>query len=350
MSAIETFKNQVIQLFLSDMHRLERDNYAWDRFSYDGVDRSQIFDVGKHASYLDWFFTNYEAVYTAFGGLADEASRTVLLDIIRYRLSGHLHVRIDQKVRSRQDSLIRFKQAFVGEPSPLGGSGFLGSLVHYDAEWNGVRYTVDTVKDALTYLLVYGQYFLERNGVRVRPEGGDHVIDGGAFTGDSACVFSKAVGPSGHVYTFDPVKNHLDIINANVSRQGYENVTVVPYGISDRSAEGAAVSLDQYNPGWRVAGTAAPLCRIDDLVIDGRIPRVDFLKLDIEGSEMEALRGSLSTIHRFRPKLAISIYHKPDDLFEIQNFLEDQNLGYKFYVDHYTFWDEEVVLYGTCGR
>lgn len=348
MSALE-FRHRILQLFYQDVHRIERDNYSWERFSADGVDRSQTFDVDLHANRLEWFMGSYERLFETYSRLADQESRDILIELIRYRLSGHLHVRLSSRAKSLSEEARRFEAAFAGTASSSGASGQFGGLVHYDQEWRGVRYSIDTTKGGLIYPLVYGQYFFDRGGVRIQPEPGDHLIDGGAFTGDTACVFAKAVGPAGRVYAFDPVQNHLDIVQANVARNGLDNVTVFAYGLSDQSVERDPVRLDQYNAGWRVNGEV-PLCRIDDLVIDGRIAKVDFIKMDIEGSELAALRGCLATIHKFRPRLAISIYHKLNDYFEIESFLHEQNLGYRFYLDHYTYWAEETVLYGLPAR
>jgi hypothetical protein len=134
----------------------------------------------------------------------------------------------------------------------------------------------------------------------------------------------------------------------NFSRPGYGNIEVLPYGLSDRWIQAPPVRLEAYSPGFRVGEDGVPLVRIDDLVIDRQIQRIDFIKLDVEGSELAALRGAYASIQRFRPKLAISIYHKPNDFFEIYQFVNDLSLGYTFYLDHYTIWDEETVLYAVC--
>jgi FkbM family methyltransferase len=345
----DEFRSQILQILFQDLHRIESDNYAPERFSMDGVDRSGTFDVGKHALFLTWFIENYESVFTAFMRLSDDASRNLFVDVIRYRLAGHLHVRIRTHVHQLAVAALQFQQAFQATPSAIPTSGMFGGLVHIEGTWNGITYEVDTLKDSLKYLLLYRQYFFARDGVRIQPEPGDHVIDGGAFTGDSACVFSKAVGPSGRVYSFDPVQNHMDIIKTNIGRPGYENVTLFGYGLSDRSVEAPPIRLGEYQPGWRVDDSLVPLFRIDDLVIDRRIEHIDFIKMDIEGSEMAALRGAVSSICRFKPKLAISVYHKPNDLFEVANFIHDLNLGYRLYFDHYTIWDEESVLYASVA-
>jgi hypothetical protein len=88
-----------------------------------------------------------------------------------------------------------------------------------------------------------------------------------------------------------------------------------------------------------------PLRSIDSLVNAGQIEKIDFIKLDVEGAEMDKLRGAQQSIERFKPKLAISLYHKPDDLFEIILHIKENFSFYNCFVDHYTIHSEETVLY-----
>ena len=73
--------------------------------------------------------------------------------------------------------------------------------------------------------------------------------------------------------------------------------------------------------------------------------RVDFIKLDIEGAELRTLKGAEHTLNRFRPSLAISLYHSLDDFVAIPAFLRNLNLNYGFYLDHFTTHREETVLF-----
>jgi FkbM family methyltransferase len=345
------FKRRVLRALYEDVHTTEVDNYAPERFSFDGVDRSNVLDYDRLAWYLDWFGANAEQVYFAHEKLADQESRDLYLDLLRYRLSGHLHVRIRSRVPQRSERVREFKATFTAAPSELPSRGMFGALVHYDQIWEGRRYTVDTNRDALIYPLVYRQYHFERNGIVIRPESGDHVVDGGACLGDTAVVFSRWTGSRGHVYALEPVQDHLDVCNYNFGRPGYENITALPYGLSDRSVDAPTIRLDGYNPGWRPGeDDVIPLRSIDDLVMDGTLPRVDFIKMDIEGSEFDALNGAVSSLRRFRPRLAISIYHQFDDYFRLQHFIDELGLGYRFYIDHHTIWDEETVLYAISDQ
>jgi FkbM family methyltransferase len=88
-----------------------------------------------------------------------------------------------------------------------------------------------------------------------------------------------------------------------------------------------------------------PSASIDALVEEGALDRVDFLKLDIEGAELEALRGAQATLRRDRPRLAIAIYHKPEDWTTIPRFVDGLGVGYRFSLGHFTVHAEETVLF-----
>ena len=341
------FRQQIIQVFYQDMHRLEQNNYSYERFSYDGIDRSKEFDVGKHKTFMIWFTDTYGDIFKAWTRLADKISKDLYVDLIRFRLAGHLHVRIRTAAHELGPEAERLRQALLATPSTLALSGMFGQLVHYEGSWRGERYAVDTTPGGLAFALVYRQYYLERDGVAIRPEAGDYVVDAGAFTGDTAVLFSTSVGSQGRIYAFDPVADNLDVCRLNFSRPGYENITLLPYAVGECNVDAPTVRLSEYSPGYRASTSDAPIPmrRIDDLIGDGTIPRIDFLKMDIEGSEMAALRGAESSIRRFRPKLAISIYHKPNDFFEIINYVHDLGLGYSLFIDQHTIFDEETVLY-----
>ena len=81
---------------------------------------------------------------------------------------------------------------------------------------------------------------------------------------------------------------------------------------------------------------------LDD-VLDGQ--RVSFIKMDIEGAELEALKGAKESIIAHRPRLAICIYHKPEDILEIPLYLQSLVPDYKFYIRHYSNYTIETVLY-----
>ena len=71
----------------------------------------------------------------------------------------------------------------------------------------------------------------------------------------------------------------------------------------------------------------------------------DFIKMDIEGAELSALKGGIETIKKYRPQLAISIYHSDDDFINIPMYLYDNLENYEFRLGHYSPYTSETVLY-----
>lgn len=72
---------------------------------------------------------------------------------------------------------------------------------------------------------------------------------------------------------------------------------------------------------------------------------ITFIKMDIEGSELNALKGAEETIRKNKPKLAVCIYHRPEDITDIQDYLMELVPEYQFGIRHYTDHAFETVLY-----
>lgn len=86
---------------------------------------------------------------------------------------------------------------------------------------------------------------------------------------------------------------------------------------------------------------------IDDLVKEEGLEKVDFIKMDIEGSELVALKGAKRTICQYKPNLAICIYHKIEDFYMIPKYIKQIVPEYKLYVKHHTDREWETVLYAS---
>jgi FkbM family methyltransferase len=319
------------------------DNFDAARFNLDGVEHSKEFKAGERAYFFDWFFKHHESLFAAYSLLTDLASKRLYLHLIAYRLAGHFSVRLPVGFMATTPESEAYKSAEKSEPSRLAANGLFGKLRHFDFEYRGERYRVDCL--GLEYYLGRGQYFYKRDGICIAPESGDTVIDGGACTGDTAAVFSNAVGASGRVFCFDPVADHLAILQHNAGQFPHANVAVMPFGLSDENIFAEPVVLNQYAPGFNSGGGQVPLRSIDYLAKSGEIANIGFIKLDVEGAELASLQGGRDSIHRFKPKLAISLYHKPNDLFEIILYIKREYPFYSCHIDHYTIHAEETVLY-----
>lgn len=143
-----------------------------------------------------------------------------------------------------------------------------------------------------------------------------------------------------HIYMFEPDKemydyckkryesNQVSIVNA-----GLWNETGIQY--FDEKGNGAsAISED--------GGISINTTTIDE-VCKQHIPT--FIKFDIEGAERNALDGAKNTITGYKPRLAVCVYHTPDDIVAIPEKLIKLNPDYRFQIKHYYVADYETVLY-----
>jgi hypothetical protein len=76
-------------------------------------------------------------------------------------------------------------------------------------------------------------------------------------------------------------------------------------------------------------GVEVPVTTIDRLVEELHLSRVDYIKMDIEGSEREALKGARGTLGRFRPRLMLDAYHRPDDPVILPIVIREAHGGYR---------------------
>lgn len=194
-------------------------------------------------------------------------------------------------------------------------------------------------------------------------EPGDTVIDGGGFDGQTSIRFARHVGESGRVFCFEPVSKNLQLIRKTMSslseKKLMDIVQVVEMGVGlceeSVSIAVAGGSSKIEGSGGMSAGSAAEheviqVTSLDAFWESTDRKRLDLISLDIEGLEMAALQGAEGLIRRFRPKLQISLYHKPEDLYELPLWIHSLNLGYRFYVGHHDTFLVETDLYATCDR
>lgn len=101
------------------------------------------------------------------------------------------------------------------------------------------------------------------------------------------------------------------------------------------------------NAGSRITVHGATKIYVDSIDHMHAKVRVTLIKMDIEGSEMAALKGAEKIIKRDRPKLAVCIYHNPEDIFEIPFLIKKLVPEYKLYIRHHSDTYAETVVYAT---
>lgn len=185
-------------------------------------------------------------------------------------------------------------------------------------------------------------------------------VDGGAFTGDSTLEFIKACVKNNVSYEkiicFEPDPLIFRELKKNSTQ--CRNVTLMPFGLWSQSSTirfagssilkpGSTRIVSVYDKNDNLSEGASGITEISTTSIDEYFPdeTVTLIKMDIEGAEMDALRGAIKTIRRCRPKLIISAYHKRDDLFEIPLLIHEIAPDYKLYFRHFSRNFSETTLF-----
>ncbi len=339
----QRFNEHISQEIVRDFHRRAEDNFDPD---YMADFYKKNFNATNNAAYLRWFFNNSEALFAAYSMLDDAASKELFISLIRYRIAGHHHV----KISTIDETYWRNKNSVAKHSSETSAFSHLSykdaEIRRYQVDFHGHQLALNTLPQDLMLAYFQSEYFFEREGIRVAPETGDFVIDGGACNGEASVLFAAAAGPMGHVYAFDFVAEHIDVIECNKSENDLDIIETMAYALGDRDRDGSIkTNQGAVDPTSQVSDDIL-MRRIDTLVETNDIERIDFLKMDIEGSELLALEGAAKSIRHFHPKLAICVYHKPNHLFEVPLMIKAINPNYRFYLHCNGINGCETVLYG----
>ncbi len=169
-------------------------------------------------------------------------------------------------------------------------------------------------------------------------------VDLGAFTGEFPAALMKNNISFKKCFCFEMEEANMGVAIANMKKLGIEDkVEMIPEGVSEEEGylyferKGANSKIVDYETENKVKITT-----IDAYFSDIKI---DFVKMDIEGAEMGALKGGINVIKRDRPILAISVYHSLEDRVEIPRYLYEQLTNYDFYLRQHSIWAAETVLY-----
>lgn len=178
---------------------------------------------------------------------------------------------------------------------------------------------------------------------------GDVVLDCGAFTGNTSLYFAKKAGPAGRVYGFEASPENFRKYRENM--RSVPNVTPVRSAVGDR--EGEASICGGGSPGARVVinegAERTAMITLDDFFLKQKLAKVDFIKMDVEGFEEKALYGARKIIQEFRPRMALSAYHREVDLLNLPSIIKTFDPGYTFRLGHFSDGLCETVLYCMPG-
>ena len=180
-------------------------------------------------------------------------------------------------------------------------------------------------------------------------------VDCGAFDGDSYLTFREAYRLNagkeyeGTAYLLEPNADYYQKMVTNCSHAGKNNIFLQcgAWHEQDRLFFHLRDASDNMSGMIDHSGTVSIDVNSIDHIVKGQ--KVDYIKMDIEGSELNALKGARNTIETCKPILAVCVYHKRDDLLTIPAYIRSICPDYHFYLRAYSRSCVELVLYAVCG-
>ena len=206
----------------------------------------------------------------------------------------------------------------------------------YIADLVRFRWTMNPL-DVRRNTLVKGFYRYDHPALGPFP--GDHIVDCGAYTGDTAEAFLKRVGGNARVTAIEPLSRNFAELEAWIERNDIA-AKVFPVHAAVASACGRVVIAagdDPSDPRAHIQDGDGEPVEVETLdhLFAGRLRDVDYIKIDIEGFELDALNGASALLRASAPNLAIAGYHRAEHLWEIPELLDAIRPGYTIFVGHH---------------
>lgn len=264
---------------------LEENIYTFDFIYYDFYNHMQ-----KYESYKNFMSENKEKINWLYDNLADEKSKSTLI--------GFLKGRITQEYK------------------------------YYDE------------------IYVDNQYF-DKDIIKLSKT--ETFLDCGAWDGDTVREFINLVGEDNYnkIYCFEPdettypkLKSFVDEGHLNSKIELYKNAVWEESKKLKFNAIGETQSSVSNNE-HLISSIEIEAIALDDCAFED----VTYIKMDIEGSEYEALKGAYGVINKFKPKLGICVYHKYEDVINIPKLIKEMNPNYELFLRHHKPYGSELVLY-----
>ncbi|MBD5545746.1 MAG: FkbM family methyltransferase [Lachnospiraceae bacterium] len=176
---------------------------------------------------------------------------------------------------------------------------------------------------------------------RLGLHGGEVILDCGAFNGDTARLFRKLTNNNCEVYCFEPVTENYNEMTEWIRRESIENVHAIHVGVgkekhmdkvysTEEKTTKGAVGTNRFNSKSPVV-SEIQVDSLDNMLGE---KKVDYIKMDIEGAEMDALRGGEKIIEKNHPQMLISAYHKIADMWEVPEFVLSIHPDYQLFLGH----------------
>lgn len=177
------------------------------------------------------------------------------------------------------------------------------------------------------------------------PQDGEIFVDGGCYGVETTLEFMQWCPHYSKVYAFEPDRDNYKRCLDIAREKDLKNFNIFNAGLWSEKGELSFAKGGDDGTGSHIEQQGSLVIQTETLdnVLNGET--VTYIKLDIEGAELEALKGARETICNCRPKLAVCLYHKPADIYEIPLYIKQLVPEYHMAVRHYTTYLYDTILY-----
>ena len=177
------------------------------------------------------------------------------------------------------------------------------------------------------YFSLEGAYFDDNFSLKEN----EIVYDVGAHIGIFSIISAKIVGAKGLVYAFEPSKEYNDYIMKNAKLNNLNNIVIINKGLGDKNIKGGLKGMNFIsNPNGKLS-----IATLDVIYASEKIKKPNFIKMDIEGFERNALLGGMKLLKKSKPKLSICTYHLKDDHEVLKKIIKKIDKNYKITPNEY---------------
>jgi FkbM family methyltransferase len=190
------------------------------------------------------------------------------------------------------------------------------NIIHRTKLLNSFYMDLDVSEYVQAHLFVFGIFESETiNFCKKAMKNGDFIFDIGANIGFHTLVFNSLVTPKGKVISFEPEDSNFNKLTNNISINNISNsISLIKKAASDKNETLKLYLAKDNNLGAHSIFERdelskefleIPAIKIDDFVIENKIEKIDFIKIDVEGAEMQVIKGMTETIKRLKPTFII---------------------------------------------
>lgn len=178
-------------------------------------------------------------------------------------------------------------------------TNFLNKILYLHPEGDVVCDNIVKQQPVEEHLVYFFNKYIKSNFI---------IVEGGAYVGIHTMRFSQ-LSPQGHIYSFEASKRNYNLVNATIKKNSVQNITLFNKALySDNTTVylNESWTPDQDSVSDNNNGYPIEAITIDSLYL----PHVDFIKLDVEGKELNVFKGAINTLNKFKPIITFEYLNK----------------------------------------